>query len=367
MTEREAWIAFSCFSQIGPARFGLLRNYFGSAKQAWQVSAGELVEIGFSQKLAGDFEKFKKSFSLEKYLEDLAKGDVAVIILEDKEYPKRLKEIEDAPYLLYVRKGKNCAKNLDELSAISIAVVGTRKMTSYGREVAERLVGGLVASGVSIVSGMALGIDAMAHRTCLDCGGFTIGVLGNGLDQIYPPANSQLGEKIIKTGQGALISEYPLGYPAMPQNFPSRNRIVSGVAMGVLVVEGAEKSGTLLTASNAAAQGREVFAVPGPITSATSKAPNYLIRNGAKLVEQASEILEELNVKAEAVKHKARQQLPETEDEKMLFLLLSVEGLEVDSLVRISGMETGQVLSALTTMELKGMVRNVGGIYIKIQ
>ena len=348
-------------------RFRLLVKYFGSAKKAWQANGKDLLEIGFNEKLVNGYLKFKREFDLDKNLNLIKEKNLELITLEDKDYPKRLKDIDDPPFILYTRKNASCKKSLAEIVELSIAVVGARKMTSYGREVVERLAGGLVNKGITIISGLALGIDAMAHKVCLERGGLTVVVLGNGLDQIYPPANKGLGEAMVSSGQGMLVSEYPLGYPAMPQNFPIRNRIVSGISLGVLVIEGAEKSGTFLTASAAAAQGREVFAVPGPITSLMSKAPNYLIKNGAKLAESAQDILEELNIESRIVKSQAKQVLPETDTEKKLLELITTDEFDIDSLVRISGMDTSRVLSALTTMELKGMVKNAGGIYIKYE
>lgn len=290
MKEKEAWIAFSTFPLIGPARFLLIKDYFGSAKKAWEAPKEKYLEIGLSNSLMGKFENHRRTFDLPSYLLRLKKLNIRTITIEDKSYPERLKKIDYAPFLLYVRG----ISDLGKMAQKSIAVVGTRKMTSYGQKVTERLVTGLVKSGVTIVSGLALGIDFVAHRIALESGGKTIAVLGNGLDDIYPPKNKKMGEKLVASKRGLLVSEYPLGYPLSPQNFPVRNRIVSGLSLGVLVIEGAEKSGTLTTASAAAVQGRDVFAVPGPVTSPMSKAPNFLIKNGAKLVESADDILESL-------------------------------------------------------------------------
>lgn len=360
---REAWIAFSTFPQIGPVRFEHLLKQFGSARDAWNVPERELLKIGFSEKLVSDFSNHKRTINLNSYFIRLKELGIETVAKTDENYPELLKKIEDSPYILYVLfRGKN-ELFLKELAGVSIAVVGARKMTSYGKEVVERLVVGLVDAGVTIISGLALGIDAAAHKAALDAGGYTIGVLGGGLDNIYPPSNKRLASEMIASGRGVLISEYPLGYPAMPQNFPSRNRIVSGLSLGVVVVEGMEKSGTLLTASSAASQGREVFAVPGPVTSPMSRAPHFLLKNGAKLVEKTEDILEELDIKEIHKKQKAKRELPETEEEKKLFNILKSEPMDIDSLVRVSGLATGVVLSTLTPMELKGMLKNIGGVY----
>lgn len=361
--EKSYWLAFSAFPQIGPVRFKLLLKYFGSAKKAWVANPREYIKLGLKNTFIADFNRFREEFDIDSYLLRVGKLGIKVVTLEDLNYPELLKKIEDSPYILYVLFiGKN-ESFLKELAGVSVAVVGARKMTSYGKEVVERLVVGLVDAGVTIVSGLALGIDAAAHKAALDAGGYTIGVLGGGLDNIYPPSNKRLASEMIASGRGVLISEYPLGYPAMPQNFPSRNRIVSGLSLGVVVVEGMEKSGTLLTASSAARQGREVFAVPGPVTSPMSRAPHFLLKNGAKLVEKTEDILEELDIKEIHKKQKAKRELPETEEEKKLFNILKSEPMDIDSLVRISGLATGVVLSTLTPMELKGMLKNIGGVY----
>jgi len=361
MTEREAWIAFSTFTQIGPQRFKLLVQYFGSALTAWSAPIKTYREIGFSERLASSFDKHRKTFSFASYLKQLSALKVEVCLLGDKNYPVRLASLDDAPFVLYVRAEAD--ETLADLTDISLAVIGTRKMSAYGRDVCERLVTQLVDSGMTIVSGLALGIDSVAHRTALSAGGKTVAVLAGGVESVYPPSNTGLGREITKNG--AIISEYPLGYPCFQQNFPVRNRIVSGLALGVLVIEGTEHSGTLLTASSAAKQGREVFAVPGPITSPTSKAPNLLIREGAKLVESVQDILEELKIELRIKNYESRKVIKTTKEEEKLLEILAAEGLDIDSIVRISGMQTGDILGSLMQLELKGLVKNAGGIYSK--
>ncbi|MEK7521586.1 MAG: DNA-processing protein DprA [Patescibacteria group bacterium] len=375
MTEKEAYLAFSTFPSFGPQRFKLLKEYFGSAKEAWKAPKKELGKLGVKAELLEKFLNHRNNFGLEDYLGKLGRLGIEYTTHQDSDYPEKLKSLDDSPFLLYV-KGKPTrgplpgspsapvTRALGQLSVCAVAVVGTRKPTGYGRDVTERLVEGLVRAGVTIISGLALGIDAIAHKAALDAGGFTVGVVGGGLDDIYPPSNRGLAQKMIEKG-GMVISEYPLGFPAMPQNFPVRNRIVSGMSLGVLVVEGTVKSGTLLTAAAAARQGRDVFAVPGPITSPTSAAPNLLIKNGAKLVEKAEDILEELEINVARNTALATRILPETEEERKVLRTLELEALDIDSIVRISTLEVGIVLSALTIMELKGMVKNVGGTYRK--
>lgn len=368
MTEKEAYLAFSTFPAIGTQRFKLLKEYFGSARKAWTAPIKEIREVGVGEKLAASFEKHRKSFSLEDYKLRLGKLGVGYVTIEEEGYPERLKSLDDAPFLLYTKsrgnKGNKGDRGLEELTQVSLAVVGTRKASSYGRDVTERLVAGLVDAGVTIVSGLAFGIDAVAHKAAVDCGGKTIAVMAGGLDKVFPTSNTQLAKKIIESG-GMWISEYPLGVVPRPEYFPYRNRIESGMSLGVVVIEGAIKSGTMVTASLAAKQGREVFAVPGPVNSPGSKGPHLLIRNGAKLVEKVEDILEELDISTKRIVHSAKAILPDTEEEGKLLALLETEGLELDNIVRMSGMETGEVLSTLTTMELKGIVKNAGGVYVK--
>lgn len=277
--EKTYWVAFSVFPGIGPVRFRLLLDRFGSAKAAWAAPLSE------------KFIHFRKTFDIEEYLERLAKLHVSVLTLNDPKYPRLLKEISDPPFLLYIR-GVNTGEPINLQK--TIAVVGTRNITRYGVEVTQKIVKDLVAAGFTIVSGLAYGVDAVAHQTAIDCGGKTIAVLGCGIDIIHPPSNARLYREISEGGFGAVISEMPLGLRPNKGLFVARNRIVSGLSLGVVVTEGAEDSGTLITARHAADQGREVFAVPGPITSLMSRGPARLLKNGAKLVESAEDIIEEL-------------------------------------------------------------------------
>jgi DNA processing protein len=289
MNEREYLICVSTYIPIGPVRLSLLKSYFGSAKRVWQANFSDLRKTGLSEKLTSGFIKHRNRFNPESYLARLRQNKITVLTKGQHGYPANLLDLEDAPVVLYV-KGK-----IKKGDSFSIAVVGSRKMTLYGREVATKFCSDLARHGLTVVSGLARGVDTVAHETTLKSGGRTLAVLGCGLDRIYPPENTLLADKICQ--RGALISEYPLGYPPMPVNFVARNRIISGLAKGVLVVEGASRSGTLLTASHAAEQGRTVFAVPGQIFSPLSEAPFFLIKSGAKMATEAHDILEELNIK----------------------------------------------------------------------
>ncbi len=360
MTEREYLIALSTFASFGPVRIRLLLSFFKSAKKIWGASEKELVEVGLGSKTVVNFILHRDKFDFQKYQNKLDSLSIKVFTLFDENYPENLKEIDDAPYVLYVR-GK-----LEKSDSRAVAIVGTRMMTSYGREVTQKLAGELANFGVTVVSGLALGIDAAAQRAALVAGGRTIAVLASGLDIISPYANRALALEFIKNN-GALVSEYPLGHLPFKSDFAVRNRLISGLSKAVIVVEGRIKSGTFYTVNAAATQGRPVFAVPGPITSPASEAPNYLIQNGAKLITTTKDVMEELNMQMIVDRNVVEKVMPEGPDEANLLKILDVEPLHLDELVRISGQKTGEVSGRLTIMEMKGMVRNMGGsVYKKI-
>lgn len=354
MTESQYLTAVYAFTYFGPARVRLLTSYFKSAKKIWTSTSAELTEIGLPEKRIKEFVEFRKSFDIKLYFEKLSKLEIKITTFINDDFPENLKELEGAPAVLYY-KG-----SLAGLKRNSVAIVGTRKMTSYGREVTEKFAGELSNFGVTIISGLARGVDTAAHKACISARGITVAVLGNGLDTVYPPENESLAKEIVKMG-GAIISEYPLGYPALPVNFAVRNRIVSGLSNCVLVIEGAEKSGTLLTASHAAEQGKTVFAVPGQITSPLSKAPLSLLKNGAKIATETKDILEELDMETKVDKEKMEKALPSTPEEAKIIEFLENEPLFLDELVRISGGKTSEISARLTIMEMKGLVRNLGG------
>lgn len=360
MSNDKYLVAICVFTDFGPARIGLLLSYFGSAVKVWNASCKELLEVGLSQKIVDRFEKHKNSFDIESYLKRLEKLNISCLVKSNSLYPTNLKEVENAPIVLYV------FGNLSKNDSDAVAIVGTRKMTYYGREVTEKFAGELASYGITIVSGLARGIDSVAHRSALEVGGKTIAVIASGLDNIYPPENIKLANDIVKSG-GAILSEYPLGYPALPVNFPSRNRIVSGLSKAVVVIEGYKKSGTLLTASSAAQQGKTVFAVPGQITSPMSEAPHYLLQNGAKWAFSPKDILDELSLEVKVDRDKVAKVLPDSKDEEKIMKLLGAEPLHLDELVRISGGNVSKISSALMSMRLKGMIKEVGGgIYKRV-
>lgn len=288
MTEKEYLVGLYAFVFLGPKRLNLLLSFFGSAEKIWKSEKNELIKLGISEKIVLDFLKHRKNFDFENYFKKLKSLSIDFVTFRDLNYPKNLIGLEDAPVVLYF-KG-----NLLEKDLKSIAIVGTRRNTLYGETVVKMFTKNLVKNGFSIVSGLARGIDTLAHQSAIENKGRTIAVLGCGLDQVYPPENLILSREIIRNG--ALISEYPLGYKIKASNFVNRNRIISGISKATLVVEGAKKSGTLLTASQAAVQGKTVFAVPGDIRSFFSAAPHFLIKNGAVLVTSPQDIIDEFNV-----------------------------------------------------------------------
>lgn len=356
--ERKYWIGFSCFPGIGPLRFKLIREFFGSAKSAWYASQKDLLEIKLPGNLVADFITFRSDGVLNKYLEVIREKDISILTLPDKDYPKLLSRITSAPFVLYIR---GLLKNIPDFGR-TIAVVGTRTVTDYGRTVTSKLTTGLVDKGLTIVSGMAMGVDTAAHETAIEHGGKTIAVLGCGIDMIHPASNAGLYWDIIEK-HGIVVSEFPPGMTTSKGLFPARNRIISGLSLGVVVTEGAKDSGAMITANYAAEQGREVFAVPGPITSYLSDGPINLIRQGAKLVTGAEDILEELNIKYKISNIKNTSQISNmkvSKEENIILELLQGENMHFDEIVRRTGIESGKLGGMLTILEMKGIIKNLG-------
>ena len=276
---------------------------------------------------------------------------IRILKIEDKNYPKLLKEIKEPPKVLYYRGELNPGDQC-------FAIVGTRRCSDYGKQVALEMAGDLAEAGLIIVSGLAPGIDTFAHTATVERKKRTIAVLGTGIDEktIYPQSNLKLAQRILETG-GCLISEYPPGTPGSKFTFPQRNRIISGLSLGVLVVEAKEKSGALITANWAKKQGRKIFAIPGLIHSLNSKGPHYLIKNGAKLVENANDILEELNLPKST--HPG-EVLGETEEENLILETLKEGPLDIDKIIEKTKLPAATVASTLSILEIKGKVRNLG-------
>ncbi|KKR28108.1 MAG: protecting protein DprA protein [Candidatus Woesebacteria bacterium GW2011_GWA1_39_8] len=357
MTEKDYLILLTSFIAFGPARSTLMVNFFGSAKKSWRATPKQLSAIGLSNKLVSEFTEYRKQINPTTFFSNLTKLGVSVITQNESEYPQNLLEIEDKPLVLYVRG--SLTKNDEN----AIAIVGSRKMTSYGRDVTEKLSAELANIGVTIVSGLAFGVDITSHKSALDAGGRCIAVMASGIDIVTPRSNEWLGKKILASG-GAIVSEYPPGTVPQRQFFPYRNRIISGLSRAVVVVEGMIKSGTIHTAKHAADQGRQVFAVPGPITSPMSQAPHYLIKNGAKMVTDVADILEELNLQLAVDKEKMEKLLPADSAEAKIIGVLEKETLHLDEIARILDMSVSEISARLTIMELKGLVKSLGnGVY----
>ncbi|MBN1679694.1 MAG: DNA-processing protein DprA [Anaerolineae bacterium] len=357
MSMRKYWLGFNAVKGIGPVRLRALRTHFGNLEAAWFASEAELQAVGLDRRSRANLLKARTAINLDQLLQAVDDLGATALTLDDPDYPMLLRELPDAPPVLYV-KG-----TLFDADQWAVAVVGTRRATTHGRDITCELVTPLVHAGITIVSGLALGIDTAAHKTALDAGGRTLAVLGCGLDVIYPPENRKLAAAIIESG--ALVSEFPPGTRPEGKNFPVRNRVISGLSLGVLVVEAPESSGALLTADIAADQGRDVFAVPGRITSKTSQGTNRLIQIGAKLVMSADDILDELNLTRSTVETQSqiRDVAPANDTEAALLQHLSDEPLHIDDLCQLSGLPITTVSSALALMELKNIIRRHEGMH----
>ena len=356
-TDLRYWLGFNQVSGIGPAKLQALLAYFGSIENAWNAPELQWRRVGLDRRAIANLQKARQELVLEREVERVADAGVRVLTWESEAYPVNLRNIPAGPPVLYV------LGEMTESDYWAVAVVGTRRLTSYGRHVTEQLVTGLVQNGVTIISGLALGIDGIAHQTALDQGGRTIAVLGSGVDHIYPAKHRKLAQDIVDSGRGAIVSEYALGTHPEARNFPPRNRIISGLSLGTLVVEAGERSGALITARFALEHNREVFAVPGNMNSPASRGPNNLIQEGAKLVLGVNDILEELNIHMVQEKVAFQMALPESKEEATLLELLAGQPIHVDELSRQSGLSSQVVSSTLTMMELKGMVQQAGRMH----
>lgn len=348
---KEFLASFGAFHHISTNIWLKLNGYFPNLKEAWEATASDYIRAGIPEKSATELATYKKQVEPKRILDGLVKNHVSMIPLTSRDYPKNLKEIFNPPFLLYVR---GTLKPGDEMS---IAIVGARKYTDYGRRATKDIAEGIAKAGVTIVSGLALGLDAIAHEAALKEGARTIAVLANGLDKICPMTNRFLGEKILQNG--AIISEKPIGMPPLKQNFPARNRIISGFCSGVLVTEATARSGTLHTANFALEQGRQVYAVPGPIYNPMAAGPNNLIKMGAKPVSCANDVLEDFGLE---INESVKNILPENPDEVIIFELLAREPKHIDVLTKESSKEPHEISSILSMMEIKGKVKHLGGM-----
>ena len=353
--------ALAFFPKLSYRRYKKLVAYFINFKDVWLSTAGDLIKAGLEPDFVQEFLKWRNEKPLDYYLDVLEKENITTVSLPDADYPKILKEIADPPHTLFVR---GCLPNQ---SLPALAVVGTRKSTSYGRQICEDIVEPLARQGMVIVSGMALGIDGIAHQTALRAGGLTVAVLGSGVDRqsIYPAAHRQLSEKIISSG-GAVISEYPPGFMPTQYSFPERNRIIAGLASGTLVVEAPVESGALITAKCALDYNRDVLAIPHQATSAYGAGANNLLKMGARPVTCAEDILDAFNLKNLPETIHNRSTLPLLPNEEKIVSVLSREPKHVDQIIKEILLDSATANSSLTMLEMKGIIKNLGGMmYIR--
>lgn len=325
-------------------------GYFPDLETAWKASGPELQAAGIKDRFIVELIEFRKSNQPDSIMERLTSQNIKLISLLDKEYPAALKEIHNPPFLLYV------IGEIKPEDQQAIAVVGSRRCTDYGRRVTAEIVTSLAKRGITIISGLALGIDTEAHQAAVRSGGRTLAVLANGLDQVYPSSNTNLAKEIIKNG--AIISEQPLGIPAYTQNFPARNRIISGLSVGVLITEASDKSGTIHTANFALEQNRQIYAVPGPIYNPLSVGPNRLLKMGAKAVLEGQDILEDFGLDC-ATTEKPQ---PENDQERLIFEILADEPKHIDMIAREAELPSSEISQTLSLMEINGKLRHLGGM-----
>jgi DNA processing protein len=355
---RVDWLALHLVPGLGNMAFKKLLERFGSPADVFRASAADLAQVeGLRKQVARRILRQEFSLDPQSVLKDLEKQGAGLAIFTDPAYPEPLREIHDPPMVLYTKGLPIPGKTT------FVAVVGSRNSTPYGVKTAENLAQGLARRGLGIVSGLARGIDSAAHWGCIEGRGFSVGVLGTGIDAVYPASNKKLFDAMVE--KGAVITEFPPKTPPEPKHFPIRNRIISGLSKGVIVVEATMKSGSLITASMALEQGREVFAVPGSVHSFKSQGCHFLIKQGAKLVENADDVLDELGLNyAYGVKRDSFTEppLPPLEDnERKVYDLIGDYPVHIDDIVREGNMEPGTASAVLMRMELKGVVRQLPG------
>lgn len=358
MDSKAYWIAFNMVMGIGPTRLQALLDVCGTAEAAWHAPIQQLQAAKLDRRTIENFLQARHSIDPQREWERTQAAGVQVLTWEDSAYPAALRNIDGSPPVLYLRG------RLTSQDEWTIALVGTRRASTYGREVAQVLATELARQGVTIVSGLALGVDTVAHRAAIDAGGRTLAVLGSGVDQLYPPQNRGLALAIAE--QGAIISDYALGTRPDAGNFPPRNRIISGLSRGVVIVEAGERSGALITAKYAAEQGRELFAVPGSILHPGSVGCNTLIQQGATPLLTVDDVLDHLNLTRLNERIDARTTVPADPEEQSLLAYLSAQPCHIDDLVRATARPPAQISSLLAVMELKGLVRQVAAMtYVK--
>lgn len=349
--ERKYWVGFAQTAYIGPNRLQRLLEHFGDLSVAWSASPRELAQV-LDERSIESVGRVRRQLDLDNEMERIARLGIEVMTLEDPAYPRLLREIPAPPPVIYVRG------SLTPDDALAVAIVGTRRSTSYGREVATRIATGLAEAGVTVVSGLARGIDGAAHQAAVKAGGRTIAVLGSGVDIIYPSEHRGLAESII--GSGALVSDYAPGRKPDAPNFPARNRIISGLSLGVIVIEAPNRSGALITVDFAADQGRDVFVVPGSVLSDNSAGCHRLLRDGARLITSADDVLDDLKIGVRREQEAVQQALPLTDGERRLLNHISADPQHVDEILAAASLSAADGLGLITMLELKGMIRDAG-------
>ena len=354
------WLLLSLVPGVGPRTSAQLLERFGTPAAVLDAAEGQLLAVeGVGTKIAGRIARARADIDVEAELAICRSNGIDILTRGDRRYPRMLTEIPDPPAVLFTQG------ELQPADAVAIAIVGSRHASRYGQTQAQRLAAGLARAGMTVISGLARGIDSAAHRGALEAGGRTLAVLGGGLLEVYPPEHKQLAAEI--TGSGMLLSEAPPRAEPMAGTFPQRNRIISGLSLGVIIVEAAQRSGALITARHAAEQGREVFAVPGRVDSRTSQGCHRLIRDGARLVETVDDVLEELGPLVEAaprddgstIRHPAELKLNEIEQQ--VLQAVEAEPTSIDDVIRSCGLPVHRVLSAVSVLEMRRLVRRLSG------
>ncbi len=349
--ERQALVALSQVSHIGPVRLGRLRDHFGSLDRAWEAADGDLRGV-LDERACREVLRARERISPREIMDRIARSGADVVTVLDDVYPRILREIPGPPPVLYVRGA------LPAQDEPTVAIVGTRRATSYGREATARIASELALAGVTVVSGLAKGIDGFAHRAALESGGRTVAVMASGVDIVYPPEHRQLAERIVESG--ALVSDYPPGAKADAPNFPARNRIISGLSLATVVIEAPSRSGALITVGFAADQGRDVYAVPGSILSPASEGSNRLLRQGAIPLTSAADLLDDLKLAPSVAEEPEQIAFPMTDEERSLYALVTSEPQHIDELAYGAGFTIAAASALLTMLELKGLVVNAG-------
>lgn len=360
MDDRIFWVGFSLVKGIGSVRMQALADFYGNLEIAWNAPYDSLIETGLSARICDRIVQLRSQVDLEKYWQRIIGQGIQVLVRDDELYPRFLREISQPPPVLYVRG------ELSLEDEWAVAIVGTRKLTHYGRQATEEFARQLADHHITVVSGLARGVDAIAHKTAVDAGGRSIAVLGSGVDRIYPPEHKSLAEKIIT--QGAVISDYAPGTAPESSNFPPRNRIIAGLSRAIIVIEAGEQSGALITAGFANDQGRDVYALPGSIFSLQSKGTNRLIQNGAKPILDIRDLLLDLQVELIQEHKQMRITYPLDNLEQKILNLLSDQPMHVDEITLLSELPVSQVSACLSMLELKGVGRQIGGMkYVAIK